>query len=113
MLAVCALLSLRCTKESKTIVATGGKKYPQPMDDDEIGMVCRLLESGLRCFKIYSLHVPPHLSTAPQPGQDEKVSAYRRTATRDCTHTLCATPLVSVDARCVSSCRALRVLRRM
>ena len=62
----------RCVKESKTIVATGGKKYPQPMDDDEIGMVCRLLESGLRCFRIYSLQVPPHLSTAPTAGQDEK-----------------------------------------
>ena len=63
---------LWCVKESKTILAAGGKKYPQPMDDDEIGMVCRLLESGLRCFRIYSLQVPPHLSTAPTAGQDEK-----------------------------------------
>jgi len=42
------------------------------MDDDEIGMVCRLLDSGLRCFRIYSLAVPAHLSTAPTANQDEK-----------------------------------------
>ena len=65
---------LWCVCQSKTIVAAGGKKYPQPMDDDEIGMVCRLLESGLRCFRIYSLQVPAHLSTAPTAAQDEKAS---------------------------------------
>ena len=62
---------LWCLKESKTMISAAGKKYPQPMDDDEIGMVCRLLESGLRCFRIYSLQVPPHLSTA-LPAGDER-----------------------------------------
>ena len=62
----------QCIKEVK-VVNPAGKKYPVLMEEEEIAMVGRLLDNGLKCFKLYSLQVPPHLSQTSTPhGHDEK-----------------------------------------
>ena len=62
-----------CCRDIKVLNPSTGKKYAPLMDEDDIATVGRLLDSGLRCFRIYSLPIPPHVSTTPLPhGHDEK-----------------------------------------
>ena len=50
-----------------------GKKYPVLMEEEEVAMMGRLLENGLRCIsRLYSLSVPPHLSASTPTRDDEK-----------------------------------------
>ena len=56
------------------MVNAQGKKFPVLMEEEEIAMIGRLLENGLRCFRLYQLTVPAHLATSSVPhGHDEKL----------------------------------------